>query len=56
VGRVRLKTAEPIFYDHYQTNKTMGSFIIIDEFTGQTAGAGIIWRNIQKADFLDNIK
>jgi len=54
VGKTRLQTFEPIFYDFYEENKNTGSFILIDEFTGNTVGAGIIWHNIQKIDILSD--
>lgn len=48
IGRAYFKTLEPIMYDFYERNKHTGSFILIDEFSNNTVGAGIIWRNIQK--------
>jgi bifunctional enzyme CysN/CysC len=42
IGRVRLRTGEPIVFDPYQRNRTTGSFILIDEATNDTVGAGMI--------------
>lgn len=42
IGRVKLKTSQPIFYDPYQVNQKTGSFIIIDPATNVTIGAGMI--------------
>ena len=42
IGRVQLRTTVPLLCDPYSTNKTTGSFILIDEATGVTVGAGII--------------
>lgn len=42
IGRVKLKTSQPIFYDPYQVNQKTGSFIIIDPATNVTVGAGMI--------------
>ncbi len=42
IGRVKLKTSQPIFYDAYQVNKKTGSFVIIDPATNVTVGAGMI--------------
>jgi bifunctional enzyme CysN/CysC len=42
IGRVTLRTTQPLFYDEYRRNRTTGSFIIIDEATNTTAGAGMI--------------
>ncbi len=43
IGRVIIKAQKPIFFDPYVRNHKIGSFIIIDELTNATAGAGIIW-------------
>jgi bifunctional enzyme CysN/CysC len=42
IGRVRLRTTAPIFYDAYQRNRTTGSFILVDETTNETVGAGML--------------
>lgn len=42
IGRVKLKTARPLFFDPYQINQQTGSFIIIDPSTNATIGAGMI--------------
>ena len=42
VGRVKLKTTEPLCFDSYQRNRETGSFIIIDRLTNLTVGAGMI--------------
>ncbi|WP_262848072.1 sulfate adenylyltransferase subunit 1 [Mumia quercus] len=42
IGRVRLRTTAPLFVDPYEKNRTTGSFILIDEATGITVGAGMI--------------
>jgi bifunctional enzyme CysN/CysC len=42
IGRVTLRTTEPIFFDEYRKNRQTGSFILIDEATNYTVGAGII--------------
>ena len=39
---VRLRLAQPVFADTYEANRTMGSFILIDEFTNETVAAGMI--------------
>ncbi|MCD4669547.1 MAG: sulfate adenylyltransferase subunit CysN [Actinomycetia bacterium] len=43
IGRVIIKTQKPIMFDTYVRNHANGSFIIIDELTNDTVGAGIIW-------------
>jgi sulfate adenylyltransferase subunit 1 (EFTu-like GTPase family) len=42
IGRVRLRLGQPLFADSYERNRVTGSFILIDEATGDTAGAGMI--------------
>jgi bifunctional enzyme CysN/CysC len=42
IGRVTLHTTAPLLYDDYHQNRTTGCFIIVDEATGQTAGAGML--------------
>ncbi len=42
LGRVGLRTAMPLFVDEYRRNRTTGSFIVIDEATSETVGAGMI--------------
>jgi bifunctional enzyme CysN/CysC len=42
IGRVWLKTTEPLFLDWYSQNRRTGSFILIDEVTNNTVGAGMI--------------
>jgi sulfate adenylyltransferase subunit 1 (EFTu-like GTPase family) len=42
IGRVTLRTAQPLFADDYAENRATGSFVLIDELTGATAGAGMV--------------
>jgi len=42
VGRVSLRTTSPLFFDDYRRNRDTGSFILIDETTDNTVGAGMI--------------
>jgi bifunctional enzyme CysN/CysC len=42
IGRVRLRTTEPVHYDPYTRNRLTGGLIVIDETTNTTAGAGMI--------------
>ncbi|MBA2465196.1 MAG: sulfate adenylyltransferase, partial [Nocardioidaceae bacterium] len=42
IGRVQLRTTVPLLCDPYFKNRTTGSFILIDEATGVTVGAGMI--------------
>jgi bifunctional enzyme CysN/CysC len=42
IGRVSLRTTQPLFYDDYRRNRDTGSFILIDEATNNTVAAGMI--------------
>jgi bifunctional enzyme CysN/CysC len=42
VGRVRLRTTVPLLADEYRRNRQTGGFILIDEMTNRTVGAGMI--------------
>jgi bifunctional enzyme CysN/CysC len=42
IGRVRLRTSQPLVFDPYTSNRRTGSFILIDESTNATVGAGMI--------------
>lgn len=42
IGRVRLRTTVPLLADEYRRNRTTGGFVIIDEATNRTVGAGMI--------------
>ncbi|EEP73226.1 sulfate adenylyltransferase large subunit [Micromonospora sp. ATCC 39149] len=42
IGRVRIRTTIPLLADEYRRNRTTGGFVIIDEATNRTVGAGMI--------------
>ena len=42
IGQVRLRVTAPLMHDPYGQNRTTGSFILVDEATNVTAGAGMI--------------
>jgi bifunctional enzyme CysN/CysC len=42
IGRVKLRTTVPLLADQYRRNRTTGGFILIDEGTNRTVGAGMI--------------
>jgi bifunctional enzyme CysN/CysC len=42
IGRVKLRTSAPVMVDRYRRNRTVGSFILIDEATNDTVGAGML--------------
>jgi sulfate adenylyltransferase subunit 1 (EFTu-like GTPase family) len=42
IGRVALRSTQPLLFDEYRRNRTTGSFILIDDATNATVGAGMI--------------
>jgi bifunctional enzyme CysN/CysC len=42
IGRVRLRTTQPLFVDDYARNRVTGRFILLDEATNTTVGAGML--------------
>ena len=42
IGRVRLRTTQPVFVDDYARNRVTGRFILVDEATNATVGAGML--------------
>lgn len=42
IGRIHIRTTQPLFYDSYKKNRATGSVILIDEATNETVGAGMI--------------
>ena len=42
IGTVRLRLSGPLLVDPYAANRATGSFILIDEGTNETVGAGMV--------------
>ena len=42
IGRVRLRSSHPLVVDAYVRNRTTGSFILVDETSGDTVAAGMV--------------
>jgi bifunctional enzyme CysN/CysC len=42
IGGLRLRLSSPMVVDSYASNRITGSFILIDESTNDTVGAGMI--------------
>ncbi len=43
IGEVRIRTAKPLIFDGYGTNRLTGSFILIEQGTNQTVAAGMLY-------------
>ena len=44
IGRINMRTTVPLFFDEYRSNRGTGSFILVDESSNATVGAGMILR------------
>ncbi len=42
IGKLRLRLSAPLLVDQYRRNRMTGSFILIDESTNDTVGAGMV--------------
>jgi len=42
LARVRLRLAGPLLVDPYSVNRQTGSFVLVDEATNETVGAGMV--------------
>ncbi len=42
IGRLKLRTTQPLLADEYRRNRTTGGFILIDESSNRTVAAGMI--------------
>jgi sulfate adenylyltransferase subunit 1 len=42
IARIQFKLAQPLMVDSYMQNRAIGAFIVIDESTNNTVGAGMI--------------
>jgi bifunctional enzyme CysN/CysC len=42
IGRIQLRTQQPLLFDAYRRSRTTGSFILVDEATNNTVAAGMI--------------
>lgn len=42
IARVKIRTAQPLFFDSYRKNRITGSLILVDEGTNETVAAGMI--------------
>ena len=43
IGTIRLKTAKPLLFDGYDTNRLTGSFILVEQGSNATVAAGMLF-------------
>jgi sulfate adenylyltransferase subunit 1 len=55
IGEIRLRTSRPIIFDAYATNRLTGSFILIEQGTNATVGAGMLFppTEVAKPEYKD---
>jgi len=49
IGLANLSTRRPVAFDPYDVNRDTGSFVLIDRYTNQTVGAGMIRFGLRRA-------
>ncbi len=47
IGEIRIRTAKPVVFDGYGTNRLTGSFILIEQGTNATVAAGMLFPPIE---------
>ena len=55
IGEIRLRTAKPLVFDGYSTNRLTGSFVLVESGTNATVAAGMLHPPAQqyKAEYTD---
>jgi sulfate adenylyltransferase subunit 1 len=51
IAHISIKTLKPLKYDSYEENRTTGSLILIDEYTYETVGAGMIVHDLEDESY-----
>ena len=49
IGTIRLKTAKPLIFDGYETNRLTGSFILVEQGSNATVAAGMLFPPLEAA-------
>ncbi len=52
IGQVQITTAKTLFFDAYKQNRATGAFILIDPITNNTCAVGMIEKQLEEADLL----
>lgn len=47
IGEIQLKVSKPLIYDGYKSNRLTGSFVLIEQGTNQTVGAGMLKKPLE---------
>jgi bifunctional enzyme CysN/CysC/sulfate adenylyltransferase subunit 1 len=49
IGTIRLRTAKPLIFDSYETNRLTGSFILVEQGSNATVAAGMLFPPLEAA-------
>ncbi|MEI8288451.1 MAG: GTP-binding protein [Verrucomicrobiota bacterium] len=49
IGTIRLRTAKPLLFDGYETNRLTGSFILVEQGSNATVAAGMLFPSLEAA-------
>ena len=49
IGTIRLRTAKPLLFDGYETNRLTGSFILVEQGSNATVAAGMLFPPLEAA-------
>jgi bifunctional enzyme CysN/CysC/sulfate adenylyltransferase subunit 1 len=49
IGEIRLQTSQPLVFDGYTNNRLTGSFILVEQGTNATVGAGLLFPPSEEA-------
>ena len=52
IGQVQITTAKTLFFDAYRKNRATGAFILIDPITNNTCAVGMIEKQLDETDLL----
>ena len=52
IGQVQITTVKTLFFDAYKHNRATGAFILIDPITNNTCAVGMIEKQLDEADLL----
>ena len=53
IGQVQITTAKTLFFDAYKQNRATGAFVLIDPITNNTCAVGMIEKQLDEADLLE---
>jgi bifunctional enzyme CysN/CysC len=52
IGRLHIRTSTPLLLDEYRLSRSTGGFVLIDETTQDTVGAGMVVRTAPEPELV----